>query len=538
MNVQNKKKQVKKQNPRANRSYDRSKSYGTKPNSKGKGRASRYEVDDEGTDPRNDVSWYTANPELLKDAASFPYAKILGLPLQYNYKSDVAFGNTKGYFTVPGIMSFETTAIPGISRDASSAINMSARALYSYVRHQNSGSKNYESADLFMYVLALDSAYTFWAEMNRVYGLVNRYRLMNRYYPKAMFKAIGVDFDSIQSNMADFRYYINQYAYKLASLAVPSGFDLFKRHIWLFGNYFVDSDSAKAQTFVFKNVAHYVFSGRTDEAGSELIRTARPSTDLTFDDFISIGNTILKPLIEDEDIGIMSGDILKAFGRENLLTLNTINSDFTVDPIYSIEVLSQIQNASVGFSVSTPTTWNVTQNNGTIILDPRSTGGPVYGVPSIILNMYKDDPTPADTMVATRLSWVTTSRTNEEEEITLKSCGTEIIHTAKLWFNSVDSAGKIVDTSYTAFSSHWQTEMGDSSGDIYTLAQVTSFRFHPLIYNYMYDADSATDAFIGILGDLNNYTVLDGDDLETMHEAALLSLVDCKNMGNWSRKFN
>lgn len=54
---------------------------------------------------------------------------------------------------------------------------------------------------------------------------------------------------------------------------------------------------------------------------------------------------IIDVLLSSESIGIMSGDILKAFNDAALIGLGHIDENFHIEPIYSAEVLSQIDSA-------------------------------------------------------------------------------------------------------------------------------------------------------------------------------------------------
>lgn len=56
-------------------------------------------------------------------------------------------------------------------------------------------------------------------------------------------------------------------------------------------------------------------------------------------------NPILEVLLASESIGIMSGDILKAFNTAALIGLKDIDEDYHIEPTYSAEVLSQIDTA-------------------------------------------------------------------------------------------------------------------------------------------------------------------------------------------------
>lgn len=166
-----------------------------------------------------------------------------------------------------------------------------------------------------------------------------------------------------------------------------------------------------------------------------------------------MGNTIIASLQTSEDIGTMSGDILKAFGENAMFKLESIAEDFSVTPIYSQEVLSQINSAKIYRADSTDvnvplTRLNISQTSDGIIFQGyidnvkslsrskytnrrayKASALPKFADAKILypqfeilrreesivqvtsapnasystINMYKDLPTPDDNMVATRL---------------------------------------------------------------------------------------------------------------------------------------
>lgn len=104
----------------------------------------------------NDPAWYALNPQLLKDAASFPYAWPLGLRLNVGeYGANVNAGS------LPGIFAMHWVPTIGYSSDGTSPINVASVNIYTKVRHDNSGHANYDHADYMMYLMAMDSVYAF-----------------------------------------------------------------------------------------------------------------------------------------------------------------------------------------------------------------------------------------------------------------------------------------------------------------------------------------------------------------------------------------
>lgn len=322
----------------------------------------------------NDPNWYAVNPSILRDAASYPYARPTGLPIYFDPVIKPTPTGSANPVTeisptvVPGIMTFHWCPTVGGANSAVDAVNIAANSIYSFVRHANSGHSNYDAPDLMNYILAMDSAYSFYAHMVRIYGLMNNYALMNKYTPQAILWALGADFENLQSDMANFRAYINQYAYRLSSLAMPSDIYYITRHIWMNENVYMDAETPKAQYYAYvQDVFMFWLEGSGDVLGqlyfSNIPTTTRTTTSggrafnlSTLSDYISFGNKLLNPIIGSEDMNIMSGDILKAFGEGALFKVLPISETYFISPVYNQEVLSQMEN------IETPPSAMTTQN--------------------------------------------------------------------------------------------------------------------------------------------------------------------------------
>ena len=385
----------------------------------------------------NDPSWYALNPQLLRDAASFPYAWPLGNRLNVG-----PHGPRLNKGSLPGIMVMHWTPTVGYSSDGTSPINVASINTYTKIRHDNSGHANYDHADYMLYLMAMDSVYAFHSWMRRVYGVMLTYSTVNRYYPRAIVKAMGVAFDSLQANLADFRQYINTYAVKASALAVPAKMSIMTKHYWMSEGLYYDSNQDKPQTYLFNPLGFYQFGLSQNEIpfGKLNFKPLFPETDtgkvgastdsnvklLTLDDIVRYGDSLLSPIISDEDFGIMSGDTLKSFGVGGCYTLPVTEETYTVVPSYSPEVLDQIQNATF-IGMPALETMVITQDPsigaGWILTDPRfehpwvnaASGDELPGQNAFLVNRFvtfeHGDIKPENTMEATR--W-----TNISEEVT------------------------------------------------------------------------------------------------------------------------
>lgn len=517
--------------------------------------------EDMGTDQRpmssadNDWSWYAQNPQLLKDYASYPFGNPLGCTLT----------DQNSYFKnpIPGVCTIWFAPSIGYSTDETSPINVAMRKLYSYVRHANSGAANYDAPDLMLYVLCVDSARMYLEWMKRIYGVFFNYTAFNRYYPRILVEAMGGDYDNLEANLAAFRGYINQYAVKLNQLWVPEGLSYTKRHQWLCSHYYVDSqDSYKAQTYVHVPYAYYRFEVTGDPAVGQATLVDSPAGDLAA--IIRFGNGLLNPLITNEDIGIMSGDILKAYGANGVAVTTGIAEDYRVLPEYSKEVLSQIENCTLcgtniirpsfdvtqdttiggGFLKSSPKV-NIFPVGSETLVQPQASvqqniadalAAPITG--PRMLNLHHSDVKPEDVIVATRgmaafenpqYSW---NAGNTAPQATVEIHGGSEVYLSATFLLYNVAQGKTFN--YSVRTADWtKLQAGTIDNAVTKFSQcidkfgiVEQFDWHPLIYpNVMvskeqdYSWTKLSYPFI----DTDNYTFVSPANIKNMHMTALLS---------------
>lgn len=488
----------------------------------------------------NDVSWWTHYPQLVRDAGSLPMAYALGV--EYTL-GEGASG------TIPGIMALTFIPTYGIAKDATAPINICAKNLYSFVRHANSGSKNYDAPDLMMYLMAMDSAFAFHAFLRRVYGVARQFAPTNRYYSEGLLRAMGFDADDVYQNLAQLRYLVNLMAVKLGSMCVPANMDIFARHSWMSEGLYLDSDTEKAQTYMFVPEGFWKLNN-TAESGTQLDYLPLPTDfDLKVEDMYNIFQQLVSPILWDEDMNIMSGDILKAYGDKGVLKLFEIPENYAVYPAYSQEVLSEIENAvCCPFNfVGRATGFEITQNNeineGYIRFDPEFDYSPVntttnalwrnstYLVHSHLLNFHHDGPTPAEVMIASRMQAYT--YISAEDKMKFRTIGTEIIKDMRIYRNYLNqnNGGNTTGAISTSFTNTISAPLSNTGvTEIYeglaVLAMLEVFDWHPIvILTPITDATHRNDQ-LAVAGDIDVYTVVSWETCAKQHEVALLSTFD------------
>lgn len=341
-----------------------------KPRTKRRGGEASVEEDvDYGKRPGgNDASWYKGNSDLIQSVASLPFSYPTGSPLQLGMTANIAGPSTIesqvfGFgSTVPGLMVLYTAPSLGRSSDVRSVtgVNISSNALYSYIRHANSGAAHGDPADTMIYLLAMSQVYSYINFLQRIYGLATLYAQQNKYVPSTLLTANRVDYGDVIENATQLRYYINLLIAQTASFAVPNVFTFFTRQAFLYSNIYTEGTSVRDQLYMFAPDGFWVYeegSGGGVNAAGHLNYTpfrnptdssgSNPNNLFTVDKLIEFGQQMIIPLLGSEDIAILAGDIIKAFGSNNLITLTNLPEDYMLTPIRDDAVLEQFKNATI-----------------------------------------------------------------------------------------------------------------------------------------------------------------------------------------------
>lgn len=496
---------------------------------------------------KNDPKWYVVNDQMLSDVATLSFNNATGVKTYRKayQKAGSEFPTVaESDFVIPGIMNIYSAPCPGISKDASSAINVASWNLYTNLRARNSGGKNYDHPDLMMYLLAMDSAYAFYAWMTRLYGFAMVYTTQNRYLGQALLAACGVQPSSVIQNLANFRSYINNYALKLSAFCIPNTVSFFERHSWMYSTSFRDEDDVKAQIYMYQPAYLYMYdelSGPGKLVPFELTCAFNSNQgflprggNMGVAAIEQKGNQIIDSLIASEDLNIMSGDILKAYGDSGLWKTGLVPDNYAVISDFNVEVLDQIHNTTFigGFPIdpSNTTTWeatkdvleitqNVDVNEGAIIWNPSFSDEPVTAFDPILDYPY-GTVEPKRIIVGTRNQIVTEAYTitigdTAHNALDLFTCGSDICLFPTICVLNGPNGGI---TEYRVYNNY------DAWGYIQTAtsqtALVSAFNQHPIFSVWR----SQSRKILFTVGEISNYIVLDRDTLKRMHDNALLAM--------------
>lgn len=502
----------------------------------------------------NDANWYAPNDTMMKLAANFSFASNLGSKFRIETTSAMPFNDIK--CSVPGIMKIRTAMAPGIATDNSDPINVAARNVYAYVRHANAGHSNYDCPDLMLYFLMVDSLYAALSWMMRVAGSMRYYNIRNRYQAKGLIESMSVNYDALSIEYADFVQYINMFAMKLGTLAVPANLSYFKRHRWMYGNLFLDENSSKAQIYYYQPFGFYKYHEMSGQDGRGEIEMVKMETNtITFNSLANIRSyfdPLLASVLESEDMNIMSGDILKAYN--DIVVVPTISPDYTVIPTYQPEVLEQIHNLRCCSSPKT-TSLNpyITQDVSTNTIQfnpeldaPNSATFTAY-TKKFVIDLNTEVPDANLVMVACRLA--DTVKQDANGKFFLNTCGSEFVTRIETYKYAENSSGvwaltakyfhsfTYISTTIAATpSTTVELDLAAAVGELGAASLAMAFNRCPIRTVGLDIRDNHTTpntrtSEVYFLGELDNYTVMSWEDKRDMDELALLHMFGVPTLG-------
>lgn len=540
-------------NGNKNQKYGGKRRKGSKSNSKQTYKTekatSRYgsEVSDNEANGRggNHISWYVPDPNMLSNVANVPFSFRTGDVLHSGLTTDT-FGEAGSEkdtvkntdFYMPGIACGYFTPTYGDLSDPRSAGNVASTAVYSWIRHANSGSRNYDNVDLMLYLLAMDSVYMGITTLQRFIGLAMYYNRWSTYTPEAIAKALGMDdFADFQANLAEARYRLNAMILKASTLAVPSTFPIFTRHAYMCSSLYMDEPNDRAQYYAYVPTVLWRF-GLDDKQLGRLRAVTFCKNDTSapreWRDLFRVVEDCINMLYGDEDSGIMSGDILKAYGKENLVTLSTITSELTLLPIYDHQMLVQFHNGvpwgDLEANDVAPAAYpEIKQENSDLSGGPylvnsfKFVNGIFYdndnNTPSLTLDLHNEI-SPENVMEATRLmSWnavVSTGPALQDLEHT--TFGSEVMNRYNIFTWNLDKPDSLAEHGFAGIGPK-QIKSGTlSAAALTTIAVASTFSLFPLIY-----MPYSSKVWIPT-GNMDKVTSISFQNLKSLHNVAMLGL--------------
>lgn len=517
---------------------------------------------------KNDVSWYSRNPALLVAAGSipFPYRPGMVLPSVLPDLSQLGSQNVTYYpEAIPGVCAIEFLPTVGYSANPTDPASIVGKEMFAKVREAFSGSIDIDPPDFVIYMMCLDSIFSYVAWLKRIFRLVMAYTAENHYLPDVALKSMGFDDDAIaalKSNYMQLYQTINELVAMTRKFNIPAKYDIINRHYWLNDNVFMDADSLNSQFYIFtaRGFYRYQLSAGDVKFGEAVIYYPNKTGSNIVSNLFAFGRGMINALAGSDDAYIISGYLRRAYDGEPMFVVEGIELTASLTPVYEPEVLMQIENcrplpwmvrASDSFEIENKISQNPATNSvlcsPAILLNnvPDNAIQTVVGVTGeTALSIRSDTPTVADVVLATRLKMAgrdlqkTTTAKQWKYSIV---CGSEIVTLIRVLRNYDAIAVKsgaaikgsvqstiIEGTVYFDTRSQPTITVPEQNGSLLAQAALQSFDWHPILPLILITPASSepdrTTIYKQYLGDVHNVTTITPDELDNINRVCLYSL--------------
>lgn len=513
----------------------------------------------------NDPAWYAKNPQLLRDVASVSFGWLAGRPIPLATNTEL-FPNRTGDLRIPGICALYTIPTFPYTEGSNDALNVAGMKQYSYLRHALSANLPYDMPELICMEVAMAQVYSYINFLRRAYAVASLYANENRYVPQGLLYAMGIDAEDLQTNLNNFRTGINMLTVKASALSVPADLTYFSRQAMMYANIYTAGTSIKDQLYMYVPKGFFVLKETTDTGVSLELTMLNDAlnaeqSQLTWDQLIDFGRFMLNPILASQDMGLISSNILRVYGSNGILKLSTTPEILDIVPVFDIGVLEQMANAQV-------LDWELAQDmfskgnlDVTQQIEEEYLQFALSYTPKVDLSVTTDLSSQQLTSLkcGTYLKQLLTTTTaftdpnlviestrmkfgiNYEKkasgtEIYKFDFATEVVTNIEFWNISKAAvpgvaAYSVTSQSYTYISAYAgaQVPLPSVSLDSYETELVSIrnyFRYAPQLFFIVSNGTVTAFGAPVTMFDVDNYTIIESDNLAMMNEVATLSMLD------------
>nr|QXV86446.1 capsid protein [Rat picobirnavirus] len=503
-------------------------------------------------DGSNDFSWYNKYPDLINAAANITWGEANGFPIQLDTSN-----STK--YTQPGIMALRCMPAYGMSKDEQSPLNTTSLSVFEVLTRLRSAQKGYDAADVTMYLIAVCQVYSCINWLTRIYAEARAISMNNAYLPRGLFEAEAVDMEDLVMHLEDYRGGLNYRIAQAAAFVVPNTMPIFQRQAFMYQNIYSEGTSIKDQLYMFVPESFLRLNEVTD-SGMELntLFVWRPEIKyLKYQDLLGILDKMIAPILNSTAIKFIATDILHAYDGK-ILSLGYVPENLDIAPMFNVEVLEQIHNATINPFINYELKQKFNSNNVAFqVVDTvpttitvNETAEPMTLRSLLAMRFNKlittttAQPSIPITVENTRLmSWCnvainTTSGTGTLSDFVV---GSEIVSAVEIVYMGENNTLKVKRIAAPSLNvmilnpDHMNLGLQSAFGYItpQELAQWSQFKFAPLVALYATSAQASdvspaavATTFQGMYGDIDNYAIMHPDTLETLNRHVMFSLFD------------
>lgn len=480
----------------------------------------------------NDPNYYFTDETLKQQIATFSFNQFTGVP----FKMATDNQNKAITKTNSTIMSIWLNPSAGFTTGVGvqNSVNLAALSLYTKLSANNAKTSNYAPQDLTTLVLGVGQLIAIAGHCARAFGLARLFNYRNRAYPKTITKAVGIDYDDLINNFADYRNRYNLLMVTASQIPIPANIPYFAKCSEIYSHVYLDMEgSSMAQTYAFCPKSTWLFN-EAAEGGTSLdvieLQNWETSEPKTMNTLLGDLQNMIGALLNSTTLNAIYSDILRVADKEgmSLYSFTTLPDDYTVMPVYNSEIRKWINNLVImGYPTGTPTDANHTPGNR-VLPDPDNNGikyRPQFKLPMSnaiepVLNFDTGNATVDDIIDATRLTTAYTMLIHNQAAYT-DECALPDYYVTRINIYEGDRiAGKLSSVGLKFADAANEVVQLDAMS---TIAAYSNFDWSPTLYlidknNSLYD----------VVQDFNYFTTVDYDYLQRLQESCFFGLLSIR----------
>lgn len=206
----------------------------------------------------NDPGYYFVDPEVASQAAELSFQDFLGqgkfidgyeVPTFITYAMNPCPGNS--YYVDRTDLGGTHPSKAVYGEDMQNGLNMMSAKIYTLLSTYTGRTSNYMPADVGMMILAISSFAEISEHVRRVIGLALTYASRNRFMPKELLNALGVDADDFNGQIANYRMRFNTIISRINQIPLLDNVAYVRKARMLYQKIYKDSESSMAQMYAY-----------------------------------------------------------------------------------------------------------------------------------------------------------------------------------------------------------------------------------------------------------------------------------------------
>lgn len=480
----------------------------------------------------NNPNYYFTDETLKNQIATFSFNQFTGVPFDMATRSD----GTKVTKTNSTVMSIRLNPSAGYTTGigSSNSLNLASLSLYTKLSANNAKTSIYAPQDLTTLILGVGQLIAVASHCARAFGLARLFNYRNRAYPRTIIKSVGIDYDDLASNFADYRNRYNLLMVAASQIPIPANIPYFAKCSEIYAHAYLDMEgSSMAQTYVFCPESTWILNEEAEGGTSLDVLKLQADTNgqvKTMNTLLGALQSMIEALLNSTTLNAVYSDILRVADKEGmpLYSFTTIPDDYTVLPVYNKEIRQWINNLTIlGTPLDTPVVGDHTPGNK-VLPDPDNNGvkyKPQFRLTMVeainpILNFDSGDVGVNDIVEATRLTSAYSLVMDGPNTYT-DVCALADFYVTRINLYEGAALTGTLNNVGLRFEDASKPEVLYNA--MTTLAVYSNFDWSPTLYlvNRSY-------TLYDVIQDFNYFTTVDLEYLTRLHEACMFGLISIR----------